>query len=149
MENEKKEVDLLLNKGFEIETSLFGKPKIWVTKKVVLTRLIRFANVQLKMILDEKALESDDFRDVLAEQFKSVKKNTKNASTLIALSVTNKRWLVPFLAKHFRDNLNSSELLDFAQKLLKQSDYQSFMTSIVLMNGNRITKPETIEKAEG
>ena len=142
---EQREIDLLKGKGFEVETKLFGKKKIWRTKKMTLGRLIMLSELFLKMEVNEDAMSSDDYRDVLSEQYKLVHDNAKRVAKVMAICVTDYKWLRPFLTWHFLDNINSSELAEFTSKLLMQADYQNFMTSTVLMNGNRITKANTVE----
>lgn len=149
IESEQKELNLLRSKGFTIETQLFGKPKIWRTKKMTLQRLIDLSNIYIKMHINQEALEGKDMGDMIAEQFNSVLKNAKKASKVLAIAVADGYWKRKFLAYHFLKNINPKELFEFTEKLIKQSDYQSFMTSIILMNGNRITKPQTIEKTKG
>lgn len=149
MIKEQSELDLLRGKGFSIETNLFGKPRIWMTKKMSLSRLIDLSNIYIKMQVNTEAFESGEMMTVISEQFNSVLKNAKNASKVIAIATADGFLKRKWLARHFLKNLSSSELQEFAEKLIKQSDYQSFMTSIILMNGNRITKPQAIEKVTG
>ena len=142
-QKEQSEIDLLLGKGFEINTVLFGRLKKWRTKKMCLGRLIELSDVFVKMKGDDEAESNLDF---IANQYVSVKNNAKLSARAMAICVTDKRWLRPFLVRHFLKNISSAELLDFAQKLLNQADYKNFILSIVLMNANRVTKAETVEK---
>lgn len=144
--NEQREIDHLTGKGFEIKTQFLGKPITWRTKKMCLGRLIELSDVYLKMQIDDSIFETENFKDVIAEQYQAVHKNGRNCAKVIAISVTDKKWLRPWLVRHFLKNINASELLNIAKNLLSQGDYQNFILSIGLMNGNRITKAEPIEK---
>ena len=144
--NEQIEIDHLTGKGFEIQTVLFGRPKIWRTKKMTLGRLIELSEIYITISVNESIYEKTDFHEIVAEQYISVNKDAKKAAQALAIAVTDHKWLRPFLVRHFLKNINAAELLVFATKLLKQGDYQNFILSIGLMNGNRITKADPIEK---
>lgn len=148
MENNQKEqeqINHLLDNGFEIKTMLFGKVKTWRTKKMSLGRLIELSNVFLKMKINTEVFDKGDFNEMLTEQYNVVHDNALNCAKVIAICVTDKKWLRPFLTKHFLKNINASELLEVSKGLIKQGDYQNFILSIGLMNGNRLTKATPIE----
>lgn len=113
-----------------------------------LSRLVDLSDVYIKMQVDENAMYSNDIGDVIAEQFKSVKMNAKKAAEALAIAVSNGFFTRKLVAWHFLRNINPKELKEYTEKLIKQSDYQNFTVSIILMNGNRITKPTVIEKTE-
>ena len=144
--NEQLEINHLLSKGFEIKTFLFGKQIVWKTKKMTLGRLIELSNVYLKMKIDDSVFDKENIKDIISEQYQAVNKNGKNCAKIIAISVTDIKWLRPLLVRHFLRNISAAELLEIAKKLLAQGDYSNFILSIGLMNGNRITKPNQIEK---
>ena len=149
MENfEQNEINLLKGKGFEIKTKLFGRKRIWTTKKMSLKRLIDLSDVYIKMQVDEDKLYSEKLADTISEQFISVKKNGKRMAQILAIATSSNFLMRWFLTYHFLRFINPSELREYVEKLLKQGDYQNFITSIVLTNGNRITKPQTIEKTK-
>ena len=146
IELEKKEIELLRGKGFEIHTVLCGQKKVWKTKKMTLGRLIALSELFLQMKVSEASANSNDLRDALAEQYISVHDNARIAAKVMAIAVSDTKWERWFLARHFLKNISSSELIEFAQKLIKQADYQNFLLSIVLMNANRVTKASPIEE---
>jgi len=143
---EQEEIDLLKERGFSIKTKFFGKEINWQTKKMSLSRLVDLSDVYIKMQVDENAMYSNDIGDVIAEQFKSVKMNAKKAAEALAIAVSDGFFTRKLIAWHFLRNINPKELKEYTEKLIKQSDYQNFTVSIILMNGNRITKPTVIEK---
>lgn len=145
---EQDEIDLLKERGFSIKTKFFGKEIYWQTKKMSLSRLVDLSDVYIKMQVDENAMYSDDIGDVIAEQFKSVKSNAKKAAEVLSIAVSDGFFKRKLIAWHFMRNLSPEELKNYTQKLIKQSDYQNFTLSIILMNGNRITKPTMIEEKE-
>lgn len=145
---EQEEIDLLKERGFYIKTKFLGKEINWQTKKMSLSRLVDLSDVYIKMQVDENAMYSNDIGDVIAEQFKSVKMNAKKAAEALAIAVSDGFFIRKLVAWHFLRNINPKELKEYTEKLIKQSDYQNFTVSIILMNGNRITKPTVIEKTE-
>lgn len=148
MEQEQKELDLLLGKGIEIETKLFGRKKVWRTKPMTAGRLLKMSDVHIKMIIDEEALNSGEFLREVSAQYQAVNKNAKKVAKVLAIAVSDNPLMIRFLTRHFLNNLTAAQLKDFAVALLKRSDYENFITSIVLMNGNRLTKANTVEQQD-
>jgi hypothetical protein len=149
MNKEQKEIDLLLSKGFEIQTKLFGKTKIWNTKPFTLKRLLELSNVYIKMDVKEQELTSDDLQTRIAEQYIAVNKNAYKCAEIISICVTDNCFVRLFLKHHFLKQITATQLKDFTMKLLSHSDYQSFITSIILLNGNRVTKPTAVVDQQG
>ena len=146
---EQKELDLLLSKGFEIETKLFGKTKIWRTKSFALHRLLELSNIFLKMDVKEEQLTSDDLQTRIAEQYNAVNKNAYKCAKILAICVSDNYFLRLFLKYHFIRQITASQLKEFTMQLLSHSDYQNFITSIILLNGNRVTKPTAVVDQQG
>ena len=145
-ELEQKEINLLNGKGFEIPIKFFGKERVFKCKKMTLGRMLKLSEVFIQMDLDEKALGSDDFQEQIALQYQTVIKNTKKAVKVISICITDNVFFRWFLERCILKSFDSSQLLDFAQNLLKSANYANFMTSIALMNGNRPTRANPIEK---
>lgn len=156
---EQEELNILTGKGYEFETILFGKKRKWNTGKINLMKMFRMANVFIKMKVDEEALSNPDLSIQIPSQYESVRNNAKLCCEAVYIAVetelpewtkkykkVTKHFVKPFLINHFMNSFNSKELLDFTLALLKNSDYQNFTTSTVLMNGNRPTKAIPIEK---
>lgn len=143
---EQEEINLLKERGFTITTKIFGKVITWSTKKMSLSRLVDLSDVYIKMQVNEASLYSDDIGDVISEQFRSVKLNAKRAAEALAIAVSDGFFRRKLIAWHFMNNITPEELRNYTERLIKQSDYQNFTVSIILMNGNRITKPQMVEK---
>ena len=145
-ELEQKEINLLNGKGFEIPIKIFGKERVFKCKKMTLGRMLKLSEVFIQMDLDEKALGSDDFQEQIALQYQTVIKNTKKAVKVISICITDNVFFRWFIERCILKSFDSLQLLDFAQNLLKSANYANFMTSIALMNGNRPTRANPIEK---
>lgn len=137
---ENNEINLLLGKGFQFQTVLFGKPKMWRTKKMTLGRLIEISKIALKITT------KDISENPISGFYNSVLDNAKFCAEVMATSVTDNKILRYFLTRHFLKNISAKELLDFANKRFQQSDYQNFIISTELMKADRITKPSPVEK---
>lgn len=144
---EQEEINLLLDKGIEIKTNLDGVEKSHFTKKMTLKRLLELSDVYIKMQIDDVALMESD-NSFITEAILVINKNAKLASKVLAISCEDDEDERVILADYFLKTIDSKELLDITQKILKKSNYQDFISSIILMNGNRITKPTMIEKTE-
>lgn len=140
---EQSEINLLLNKGFEIQTKLFGRSKKWICKKMTLGRLIELSDIFVKI---KEGDEPVDSADVLASQYQSVRNNAKLSAMAMAVCFTDHKWLRPLLTQHFLKNIEPIELLNFSTKMIAQADYKNFTLSIALMNSNRVTKANPVEK---
>ena len=144
---EQEEINLLLDKGIEIKTNLDGVEKSHFTKKMTLKRLLELSDVYIKMQIDDIALMESD-NSFITEAILIINKNAKLAAKVLAISCEDDDEERVILADYFLKTIDSKELLDITQKILKKSNYQDFISSIILMNGNRITKPTMIEKTE-
>lgn len=149
MENidlEKEELELLVGEGYSFETVLFGKKRKWTIGKLSMGKMLRISKISIKIKVDEEALSNSDLSIQLPAQYEAVRDNANLLAEAVAVAVESKlpRW---FLKLHFLNSLNSEEIMKFSLELLKFSNYQNFMTSTVLMNGNRPTKAMPIEKA--
>lgn len=122
-----------------LKTKFFGIKKNWKLSKLSLGKMFKLSEKYIQLKYEK--LEDIEPENQLASQIESVKNNAKICADIMAIAVDS--WLPKwYLKKHFLKNVNSRELKNFAQIILKQSDYGNFMLSIVLMNGNRITKPK-------
>lgn len=143
---EQKEINLLLEKGFVINLNILGFEKSFRCRKLSMGVMLELSNVFIKMELDENALSSDNFQEQIAMQYQAVSKNAEKLAQVVAICIAKnpiKRYLVK---RAVMNQYTPKDILDFAQKLLKESDYSNFITSIALMNGNRPTKAVQIEK---
>lgn len=143
---EQQEINLLLNKGFEVGLKIFGKTFFFETLPMTAYRMIELSNEFIKMEVDEKAMSSDDFQEQISAQYQSVANNGKRIGKIIAICLSD-NWLIrKIIANKVLKTYTSKDLLEFTQKLIKQADYGTFIASTVLMNGNRITQATTVEK---
>lgn len=145
-EQEQKEIDLLLGNGFEIKLNILGFEKTYKSRKLSMGVMLELANIFIKMDFDEKALSSDDFQERIASQYQSVVKNAEKVAQVVAVCVAKNPIKQYFVKRAVMEQYTSKDIMDFAKKLLKESDYTNFITSIALMNGNRPTKAAQIEK---
>lgn len=143
---EQKEIDLLLSNSFKVPIKLFGFKFNLQVRKLSVGVLLELSNIFIKMDLDEKTLESQDLGDQINAQYNTVHKNAVHAVRVISVALTSNKVFRYFIERALLKQLTPKELLSFAQNLLKASDYSNFMISIALMNGNRLTMPEAIEK---
>lgn len=156
MENlEEKEIDILLGKGYEFNTILFGKITKWSTGKITLGKMLKLSKVFIKMRADESEIFNPDLSIHIPAQYNSVLDNAKLCIDAIYIAIETELplWVrrfsfvfKPLIKRHLLNSLNSKELSEFALQLLKNSDYQNFISSTVLMNGNRPTKAMPIEE---
>lgn len=145
MENkEQEEINLLTGNGFQFETSFFGRKINWNIGKITLGKMFQLSDVFIKIKVDEETMYNTDLSIQIPAQYQSVRDNAKLCAEAVAIAVESKlpRW---FLKWHFFNSLDATETSKFALELLKFSNYQNFMTSTVLMNGNRPTKAMPIE----
>lgn len=143
---EQEELNLLNNKGFEIPVTILGIKKTFRCKKLTMGRLLELSNVFITMDFDEAALQSEDFQEHIASQYQSVSKNAKKTVKAVSMCMTDNPLYRRFLQYYLLKNYTPADLLAFAQNLLKTADYGNFIASIALMNGNRPTKANPIEK---
>jgi len=141
---EQEEINLLNGKGFEFQTEFWGKNINWNIGKITLGKMLKLSDVFIKIKVDEESLTNSDLSIQIPAQYKSVRDNAKLCAEAVAIAVDSKlpKWI---LKRHFLNFLDADEILKFALELLKFSNYQNFMTSTVLMNGNRPTKAIPIE----
>lgn len=143
---EQKEIDLLLGKGFKIKVRILGKDRIFHCRKLSMGVMLELANIFIKMELDENALSSQDFQNQIAMQYQAVVKNTEKLAQVVAVCVAKNPIKRYFIKRAVMKQYTPKDIVEFAQNLLKESDYANFITSIALMNGNRPTKANPIEK---
>lgn len=172
MENkEQEEINLLTGNGFQFETTFFGRKIQWNIGKITLGKMFQLSDVFIKMKVDEESVYSTDLSVQIPAQYQSVRDNAKLCAEAVAIAVEDQywevlpkstpKWVPEFIKKrikkvsekipldvltdHFFNSLDATETSKFALELLKFSNYQNFMTSTVLMNGNRPTKAMPIE----
>lgn len=145
IELEKEELELLIGNGYSFKTEWFGKEKVWHIGKITMAKMLKLAAISIKIKVDEEALSNSDLSVQLPAQYEAVRDNAGLLAEAVSIAVESKlpKWLLRW---HFLNSLNSKEIMDFSLELLKFSNYQNFMTSTVLMNGNRPTKAMPIEK---
>lgn len=141
---EQEEINLLTGKGFEFQTLFLGRKINWTIGKITLGKMFKLSDVFIKMKVDEEALTNSDLSIQIPAQYQSVRDNAKLCAEAVAIAVESNipKWI---LKRHFLNSLDANEISKFAIELLKFSNYQNFMTSTVLMNGNRPTKAMPIE----
>lgn len=152
---EQEELNILTGKGYEFKTVLFGKITKWNTGKITLGKMLKLSDLFIKMKVNEEDFTNPDLKVQIAAQYEGVTKNAKICVEAIYISIESEfpKWIrrfdfiyKPLIKKHLLNSLNSKELKAFTDSLLLNADYQSFITSTVLMNGNRPTKAIPIEK---
>lgn len=152
---EQEELNILTGKGYEFETILFGKKRKWSTGKMTLGKMLKLSQVFIKMKVDESEISNQDLSIQIPAQYELVRNNAKLAIEAVYMAIESEfpKWIKalklitkPLIKKHLLNSLNSEELAKFTLELLKNSDYQNFIISTVLMNGNRPTKAIPIEK---
>lgn len=111
-------------------------------------RLLKLSDVFITMDFDEAALQSNDFQEQIASQYQSVSKNAKKTVKAISICVTDNPIYRKLIQYYLLKDFTPEDLLAFAQNLLKTADYGNFIASIALMNGNRPTKANPIEKTD-
>ena len=144
---EQEELNLLNNKGFDIPVKIMGIKKTFKCKKLSMGRLLELSEVFITMDFDEEALQSNDFQAQIASQYQSVANNARKTAKAVSICMTDNKFFRWILQRQLLKNYEPSDLLKFAQNLLKTADYGNFIVSIALMNGNRPTKANPIEKA--
>lgn len=153
-ELEQEEINLLLGKGYAFETFFWGKKRTWRIGKITLGKMIKLSDVFIKMKIDEEALTSGELAETISAQYQAVRDNAKLSVDAVYIAIESElpKWMLkykffmePIIKKHFLKSFNSEDLLEFTLELLKFSNYQNFMTSIALLNGNRPTKAKPIE----
>ncbi|QNS40186.1 hypothetical protein H0S70_07170 [Chryseobacterium manosquense] len=144
---EQEELNLLNNKGFDIPVKIMGIKKTFRCKKLSMGRLLELSEVFITMNFDEEALQSNDFQAQIASQYQSVANNAKKTAKAVSICMTDNYFVRKFLQYYIMKKYTPKDLLEFAQNLLKTADYGNFIASIALMNGNRPTKANPIEKA--
>lgn len=152
---EQEELNILTGKGYEFETILFGKITKWHTGKMTLGKMLKLSQLFIKMKVNEDDFSNPDLQVQIAAQYETVANNAKLCVDAIYISIETEfpKWIrrfdfiyKPLIKKHLLNSVNSKELKSFTDALLRNADYQSFITSTVLMNGNRPTKAIPIEK---
>lgn len=144
MNKELKENELLLGRAeVVLTTEFFGRPIRWKLSKMTLRKMLQMSEIYNKIEVDDKILEESP--DQLAYQYEAVRKNAKLVAEVIAVAVKSRlpKWILKW---YFFRTINSGELQDFVVRVLKESNYANFTTSIFLLNSNRITKPKRIEE---
>lgn len=109
-------------------------------------RLLQLSDVFITMDFDEKAISSDDFQDQIAAQYQAVSKNARKTAQAVSICMSDNKIFRYLIQEQLLKNYTPADLLTFAQNLLKTADYGNFIASIALMNGNRPTKANPIEK---
>lgn len=144
-ELEKEELELLRGKGFEIKLKILFWIFIFHSKKMTLKRLLDLSSIFLKMEINHEALVSEDYQVRLSEQYHVVNRNAKKASEVIAICICDS-WVMRKVLRYFiMKNFTSENMLEFSHNLLKMASFSNFISSIVLIDGNRPTKATTIE----
>lgn len=146
IEKEKEEIDLLLGKGFDIKIRLLGKDRIFRSRKLSMGVMLQLSRIFINMKLDEKDLESTELNQRLATQYHAVVDNAEALARVVAVCITGNEIYQYFIKKSVLKHYEPKDILEFSQTLLNTSDYGNFLLSIALMNGNRPTKANPIEK---
>lgn len=142
---EREELNLLTGEGYCFTTKLFGKTMKWDIGKIPIGKMLRLSKIFIQIKIDEEAIASEEFAVQIPAQYEAVRNNADLSARAIAEAVNSNlpKW---FLKWHFLNCLTSQQVKDLSYELLKFSDYQNFMISMALMNGNRPTKAKAIEK---
>lgn len=146
MEQEQEELNLLLNKGFDVKIKFLWWSKTFQTKPMVMGRMLEMANEFIKMKVDEEALSSKNISDQLSAQYTAVIANAKRVANVIAICLSDNKLYRKLIARQVLKTFTSADLLQFTQTMIKACDYGAFIASTALMNGNRPTKATAVEK---
>ena len=151
LEIERKEIDVLIEKGFLVKTPItsifkFGKNfRTWRVSRLPLGLMDLQTDLFFQLSVDEQKMYSQNPNERNNEIINSVKSDGKIASEVVAISILGSRWKIKLFRKIFANYLfwriNSKELLEFTLKIYKMNDYQNFMTSIILMKAKRTSLP--------
>lgn len=145
IENEKKELDLLLGNGVKIKS---GDRELTV-QRMNLGRILKISRIAIEMKVNDAELQSNDLSEVTKAQYNSVVDNAQKCAEIIA-TATNLNYKndteIGMLTAEILDEMTSSELLEASVSILKTADLANFMTSTFLMNGNRITQATKVEE---
>lgn len=149
---ERKEIDVLIDRGFIVKTPITsvlrifgGKFRIWRVKFMPLGLMDLQTDLFLQLQADEEKIYTNDLVVRNNEIMNSVKDNAKLCAEIVAITILRKKWRIKLFRKLFSNYLywrvNSKELYDFTLKIYKMNDYQNFMTSIILLKAKRTTRP--------
>ena len=160
IEAEKRELDLLLNKGmsFDLEVSTYKRGKglgylrkerviekqTFIIKEPTLSTLDRLAVEQIDMNFNESILESTEG---VAEAKRLIKAHAKRCARIIAIAVvgsgtTIEKAKTPVLSELFYENIKPSKLFAIARMINAISNLGDFCNSIRYMSASRTTMPE-------
>jgi hypothetical protein len=146
MEKEKKELDILIDRGVKFTTTKkilrFGKKeREWVIKQPYLGTLDHISSVSINMKIDESLIQENP----LLESKIIALENAKHASKVVAIAVINNyngiKLFSGLLARYFMWRLTPSKLLQIALLIQSISNFSDFTNSIRLMTASRTTKP--------
>lgn len=151
LEIERKEIDVLIEKGFLVKTPItsflkFGRNfRTWKVSRLPLGLMDLQTDLFFQLSVDEEKMYSQNPTDRNNEIINSVKLDGKISAEIISISILGSRWKIKLFRKIFANYLfwriNSKELLEFTLKIYKMNDYQNFMTSIILLKAKRTTLP--------
>lgn len=147
---EEKELKILNQVGFSVNTTFWGKNIKWNIKKIPLKVMFAQSYRFFKLKVSQEKPENEDFQEILNSQFNSVADNAKLCAEIIAITILGAKWnnwlFRKLLTCHLFNNINSKELLEFTQNVLSMNDYQSFTISTTLLSAVRVTNPMKVEK---
>lgn len=160
-QQERAEIDILIEKGFEVVTPvrsifrIFGKKtRSWRVKRLPLGLMDIQTDLFFQLQVNESRLYSDDPENRNNEIMNSVKDNAQLCAEIIAVSILGEKVKIKLFKKIFAKYLlwriNSKEMFEFTAKLFKMNDFQNFTTSIILLKAKRTTAPLQVveEKTE-
>lgn len=144
LEKELQELDLLLGNGGKLNS---GNRQIQL-QRMNLGRILSISREAIQMHVDEEALTSQDLADITREQYQAVTRNTERCAKIVALASTpayQNEDLIKNETARILEEMTPKELNEAFVKIIKTADLTNFITSIFLMNGNRITRPQARE----
>lgn len=159
---ERAEIDVLIEKGFEVKTKvtswmrLFKKERVWKVSRLPLGLMDVQTDLFFQLQISENKLYSESAEVRNDEIMNSVKNNARLCAEIVAVSILGNKTLIKLFRKKFANyllwKLNSKELFEFTKDIFRMNDFQNFTTSIILLRAKRTTTPlQVIEtkKEEG
>lgn len=138
---EQQEAELLIEKGFYVEVTAFGKPRKITIKPLSLETLLYCNDVAVKLkdnFLNEKSIP--EYIAVMNEEI--ILK-----SEYVACAYLHSGWRIKLFKKpiawFLRKGLTSKKITNIIIKILEMYDLGNFTASTRMMTRTRATKPKT------
>jgi hypothetical protein len=153
--NERKELDLLLEKGVSFEVQTGRKKRTFRFNEPTLGTLDRLSRLWVDMVIDEELLNDHDV--YLSASKKLVMDNARRMARVIAIAVTPDsysvspvircfksrmyEWRIKRLTRLFYHTVIPSRLFSLSYSIIAMGNLGDFINSMRLMSGARTTVP--------